>query len=76
MAQVVKKLRDAGVANLWLRERGTSFGYNNLVVDYHSLPQLQPLGCPVIFDATHSAQQPGGGGRGGGRSLHGGPFRP
>jgi 2-dehydro-3-deoxyphosphooctonate aldolase (KDO 8-P synthase) len=60
MAQVVKKLRDAGVANLWLTERGTSFGYNTLVVDYRSLPQLQSLGCPVMFDATHSVQQPGG----------------
>jgi 2-dehydro-3-deoxyphosphooctonate aldolase (KDO 8-P synthase) len=60
MAQVVKKLRDAGVENLWLTERGSSFGYNTLVVDYRSLPQLQQLDCPVIFDATHSVQQPGG----------------
>ena len=60
MAQVVSKLRDAGVENLWLTERGSSFGYNTLVVDYRGLPQLQALGCPVIFDATHSVQQPGG----------------
>lgn len=60
MAQVVKKLRDAGVDQLWLTERGSSFGYNTLVVDYRGLPQLQALGCPVIFDATHSVQQPGG----------------
>jgi 2-dehydro-3-deoxyphosphooctonate aldolase (KDO 8-P synthase) len=63
MAQVVAKLRAAGLDNpqqLWLTERGTSFGYNTLVVDYRSLPQLQALGCPVIFDATHSVQQPGG----------------
>ena len=60
MAQVVKKLRDAGAANLWLTERGSCFGYNTLVVDYRSLPQLRDLGCPVIFDATHSVQQPGG----------------
>ena len=60
MAQVVKKLRDAGVDNLWLTERGSSFGYNTLVVDYRGLPQMQQLGCPVIFDATHSVQQPGG----------------
>jgi 2-dehydro-3-deoxyphosphooctonate aldolase (KDO 8-P synthase) len=60
MAQVVKKLRDVGVENLWLTERGSSFGYNTLVVDYRGLPQLQDLGCPVIFDATHSVQQPGG----------------
>jgi 2-dehydro-3-deoxyphosphooctonate aldolase (KDO 8-P synthase) len=62
MAQVVKKLREAGVENLWLTERGSSFGYNTLVVDYRGLPQLQELGCPVIFDATHSVQQPGGNG--------------
>ncbi len=60
MAQVVKKLRDAGAKNVWLTERGSSFGYNTLVVDYRSLPQLHDLGCPVIFDATHSVQQPGG----------------
>ena len=59
-AQVVKKLRDAGVDNLWLTERGSSFGYNTLVVDYRGLPQMQELGCHVIFDATHSVQQPGG----------------
>ena len=60
MAQVVKKLRDAGAENVWLTERGNSFGYNALVVDFRSLPQLRDLGCPVIFDATHSVQQPGG----------------
>jgi len=60
MEQVVKKLRDAGADQVWLTERGNSFGYNTLVVDYRSLPQLQALGCPVIFDATHSVQQPGG----------------
>jgi 2-dehydro-3-deoxyphosphooctonate aldolase (KDO 8-P synthase) len=60
MAQVVSKLRQAGVDNLWLTERGSCFGYNTLVVDYRGLPQLKALGCPVIFDATHSVQQPGG----------------
>ena len=63
MAQVVSKLREAGLqgsAELWLTERGTSFGYNTLVVDMRSLPQLRQLDCPVIFDATHSVQQPGG----------------
>jgi 2-dehydro-3-deoxyphosphooctonate aldolase (KDO 8-P synthase) len=60
MAQVVNKLREAGAERLWLTERGSSFGYNTLVVDYRSLPQLRDLGCPVIFDATHSVQQPGG----------------
>tara|TARA_B100000212_G_C27354603_1_gene525266 strand:+ start:144 stop:941 length:798 start_codon:yes stop_codon:yes gene_type:complete len=60
MAQVVKKMRSFGTKNLWLTERGSTFGYNNLVVDYRSLPQLKNLECPVIFDATHSVQQPGG----------------
>ena len=63
MAQVVSKLREAGLQSpeqLWLTERGTSFGYNTLVVDMRSLPQLRLQGCPVIFDATHSVQQPGG----------------
>ena len=60
MAQVVAKLGQAGAEHIWLTERGNSFGYNTLVVDYRSLPQLQNLGCPVIFDATHSVQQPGG----------------
>jgi 2-dehydro-3-deoxyphosphooctonate aldolase (KDO 8-P synthase) len=60
MEQVVKKLRGAGAEHVWLTERGSSFGYNTLVVDYRSLPQMRDLGCPVIFDATHSVQQPGG----------------
>jgi 2-dehydro-3-deoxyphosphooctonate aldolase (KDO 8-P synthase) len=64
MAQVVAKLGECGLSagsgRLWLTERGSSFGYNTLVVDYRSLPQLQALGCPVIFDATHAVQQPGG----------------
>ena len=64
MAQVVAKLGECGLSaesgRLWLTERGSSFGYNTLVVDYRSLPQLQGLGCPVIFDATHAVQQPGG----------------
>ena len=60
MQQVVTKLQQAGAERIWLTERGSSFGYNTLVVDYRSLPQLRELGCPVIFDATHSVQQPGG----------------
>ena len=63
MAQVVAKLRTNGLdgaQQLWLTERGSSFGYNTLVVDMRSLPQLQALDCPVMFDATHSVQQPGG----------------
>ncbi len=64
MAQVVNKMKEFGLdpasERLWLTERGTSFGYNTLVVDVRSFPQLQALGCPVIFDATHAVQQPGG----------------
>ena len=64
IAQVVNKMAESGLdpasGRLWLTERGSSFGYNTLVVDYRSLPQLQALGCPVIFDATHAVQQPGG----------------
>jgi len=64
MTQVVAKLAECGLdpatGRLWLTERGSSFGYNTLVVDYRSLPQLQATGCPVIFDATHAVQQPGG----------------
>jgi len=75
MSQVVKKLRSAGVKNLLLTERGNSFGYNTLVVDFRSLPQLQELGCPVIFDATHSVQQPGGqGGTSGGQREYVAPL--
>jgi len=64
MAQVVNKMAESGLdpasGRLWLTERGSCFGYNTLVVDYRSLPQMQALGCPVIFDATHAVQQPGG----------------
>ena len=67
MKQVIKKVEDAGLDKesnrLWITERGTSFGYNNLVVDFKGLEQLKSLGCPVIFDATHSVQQPGGKGQ-------------
>ena len=63
-SKVVNKMQECGLdpasGRLWLTERGTSFGYNTLVVDYRSFPQLQALGCPVIFDATHAVQQPGG----------------
>lgn len=62
MANSVKKVHDAGNKNVFLTERGTTFGYNNLVVDFRSIPIMQENGCPVIFDATHSVQLPGGGG--------------
>lgn len=62
MIHAVKKVSDSGNENIMLTERGTSFGYNNLVVDMRSLPIMKETGYPVIFDATHSVQLPGGGG--------------
>ena len=63
MANAVNKIRAFGNKNLMLCERGFSLGYNNLVVDMRSLPIMRALGCPVIFDATHSVQLPGGAGK-------------
>ena len=60
---IVEKSAAAGNDNIMLTERGVSFGYNNLVVDYRSFPILQATGYPVIFDATHSVQLPGGAGK-------------
>ena len=60
MKSVVRKLEAAGTKRILLTERGTSFGYNTLVVDFRSLPQMRELGYPVVFDATHSVQMPGG----------------
>jgi 2-dehydro-3-deoxyphosphooctonate aldolase (KDO 8-P synthase) len=60
MANVVAKVTGAGNANVLVTERGVSFGYNTLVSDMRALPVLQKIGAPVIFDATHSVQQPGG----------------
>ena len=60
MKGVVGKLESAGCKNIMLTERGTSFGYHNLVVDMRSLQTMRLLGYPVIFDATHSVQLPGG----------------
>jgi 2-dehydro-3-deoxyphosphooctonate aldolase (KDO 8-P synthase) len=62
MLQVVKKAVDAGATRLLLTERGTTFGYHNLVTDMRALPILRQSGFPLIFDATHSVQLPGGGG--------------
>lgn len=68
MANVAAKVSDAGNDQILLTERGTSFGYNTLVSDFRSLPIMSDTGYPVIFDATHSAQQPGGqGGSSGGQ---------
>ena len=60
MANVVEKITGAGNANVLVTERGVSFGYNTLVSDMRALPVLAKIGAPVIFDATHSVQQPGG----------------
>jgi 2-dehydro-3-deoxyphosphooctonate aldolase (KDO 8-P synthase) len=62
MGQVVKKAAEAGDGKLLVTERGTTFGYNNLVADMRSIPIMRQFGFPVIFDATHSVQCPGGGG--------------
>ena len=60
MANVIRKITDAGNENVLVTERGASFGYNTLVSDMRSLPILARTGYPVVFDATHSVQQPGG----------------
>ena len=68
MKNVAAKIASTGNNNILLTERGTSFGYNTLVVDMRALPQMKQTGYPVIFDATHSVQQPGGlGGSSGGQ---------
>jgi 2-dehydro-3-deoxyphosphooctonate aldolase (KDO 8-P synthase) len=67
MKNVVAKVTDSGNSNVLVTERGVSFGYNTLVSDMRALPQMAEIGAPVIFDATHSVQQPGGqGGSSGG----------
>ena len=68
---IIKKMQEAGNHNLLLTERGVSFGYNNLVSDFRSLPIMRALGYPVVFDATHSVQKPGGlGNASGGESQY------
>ena len=71
MKNVLAKLNDSGNPNILLCERGASFGYNTLVSDMRSLPIMAAMGAPVIFDATHSVQQPGGQGAssGGDRTM-------
>lgn len=61
MVHVVRKLTDSGAAAVILTERGSTFGYNNLVVDMRGLPMMRELGVPVVFDVTHSLQLPGAG---------------
>ena len=60
MANVVKKIEESGNKNILITERGASFGYNTLVSDMRSLPIMSRFGFPIVFDATHSVQQPGG----------------
>lgn len=62
MLNVIEKARTCGIKALALTERGTTFGYNQLVVDFAGFAQIRDFGVPVIFDATHAIQQPGGGG--------------
>ena len=59
---IVKKIEESGSQNILLTDRGTQFGYNNLVADMRAIPLMKQFGYPVIFDATHSAQLPGGSG--------------
>ncbi len=71
MSQVVAKAQAAGSTQTMVCERGSSFGYNNLVVDMRGLAVMRNTGCPVVFDATHSVQLPGGqGGSSGGQREH------
>ena len=75
MRNIVDKFTSTGNRGLLLTERGSSFGYNNLVVDYRGLPIMRALGCPVIFDVTHSLQLPGGRGQSsGGQREFAGPL--
>ena len=60
MKNVVEKIASTGNTNIILTERGSSFGYQNLVVDFRGIPQMKEFGYPVVFDATHSVQLPGG----------------
>ena len=61
-ANIVKKVQEAGNPNVMLTERGSSFGYRTLVVDFTGFPTMRGHGQPLIFDATHSVQRPGGAG--------------
>ncbi|MBF0232110.1 MAG: 3-deoxy-8-phosphooctulonate synthase [Desulfamplus sp.] len=61
-SNIIQKARSCGCSHISITERGTTFGYNNLVVDFRSIQIIKEMGVPVIFDATHSVQLPGGGG--------------
>jgi 2-dehydro-3-deoxyphosphooctonate aldolase (KDO 8-P synthase) len=74
MAMAVEKVRGAGCEQVLVTERGASFGYHNLVVDMRSIPILAETGCPVVYDATHSLQLPGGGEETGGERQYASPL--
>jgi 2-dehydro-3-deoxyphosphooctonate aldolase (KDO 8-P synthase) len=69
MVHAVRKCEEAGNPRVLLTERGTTFGYGRLVNDMQAIPTMQKLGCPVIYDATHSVQRPGGSKTGGAREM-------
>jgi 2-dehydro-3-deoxyphosphooctonate aldolase (KDO 8-P synthase) len=70
MKNAVGKIQECGNERIVLTERGTFFGYNRLVNDMTAIPEMQSLGCPVVFDCTHSTQRPGGLGQASGGSRH------
>ena len=74
MANVVEKVKSTGNDNILITERGSMFGYNNLVVDFRGIAIMQRTGCPVIFDATHSVQLPGGQGTSSGGQREFAPY--
>lgn len=69
MEHIIRKCEESGQSNILATERGTTFGYGHLVNDMQAIPVLQQLGCPVVFDATHSVQKPGGKTTGGNRKM-------
>ncbi|MEZ6145681.1 MAG: hypothetical protein R3B91_09755 [Planctomycetaceae bacterium] len=69
IVHAVRKSEQSGCSSILLTERGTTFGYGRLVNDMQAIPIMQSLGCPVIFDATHSVQRPGGSQTGGAREM-------
>jgi 2-dehydro-3-deoxyphosphooctonate aldolase (KDO 8-P synthase) len=74
VANILKKAESTGNENILITERGASFGYNNLVVDFRSLPIIRKMGHPVIFDGTHSVQLPGGAGTASGGQREMAPY--
>jgi 2-dehydro-3-deoxyphosphooctonate aldolase (KDO 8-P synthase) len=74
VANIIEKIKTAGNENILITERGASFGYNNLVFDVRALPIMRAMGYPVIFDATHSVQLPGGAGTSSGGERNMVPF--